>query len=660
MNTQYCHLIVILSGLFVKIWRFSDKPVTPVLMDKFGDSMFALFIFCAFWGLTVCGLLMRCLFAAHYHAVFSALSLPDSLHALFWGWSFDAAVAGVLLLPSVLFIYLRLRLFPRSHSILLIWVLLPVLVLLTAQVGDLMYFDSSGRHVSYEIRELLPQFPALFMTAWHDYREYLLGVVGFSALLIGLGCRLRLSMPAKRWTSLELPLLIWLLMGVLAFRGSLTDTPMSPDKAYALGNELQANLALNGAYSGLFGILRADHIKPYYRAVPALEPAALQDAVIPLLNRSAVLKRPTRKMNVVLMLLESWPAVQMHSFNPEAPLSTPEFDRLRLRGLTTDGLVAGGLRTHEGLYTAVCSAQNPLGGGVPKTELENYTYHCLPKILKENGWSVAMFQGSHTDPVGPFAQRLGAQYSYGKLDMPKGQLPQNGWGYQDPDLYEFVLSKAEQEQKPFFYMINTTTTHDMVLPPGTPWTLGSDTADKQRLSLLHYADQALGDFIRKWETSAIGPTLFVLMADHTRAIQLPGLPKYLIPFGMFATDGSVSARHLAGIGSQRDIAPTILHELGGEAPWFSGQALQQAAHLEGDYFFSGHLGWTRDERLVEVDMTNPEQMRCFNWRNNVELKVSRPCDKEDEGLRQRVRGFTEYSQQLLFAGKTGEFGHSHP
>ena len=623
--------------------------------------MFARVVFIGSLWLTLLGLLMRVVFACFFSEQFAALSLNEMLYALLWGYRFDLAVAAVLMLPSVLLLYAWIRLSKRQeHSF--FWLFPPALVLLCAQAADIMYFDSAGRHVGYEVRELLPQLGSLAKTAWGEYGG-LLVMVGLSVSLLAAGLyQWRWTMRHRHWRALELPLFIWVFVGVFAFRGSFAHTPMSPDFVHAIGDVQQAKLALNGAYSTLFGVLKSNRLKPYTLPVSAITDRSVEKKMLMsrLSEHQGGYQPPMRKMNVVLVMLESWSAVQMQSFNPQALETTPEFDALRRQGLTTDGLLAGGRRTHEGMFSTLCSAQNPLGAGVPQTNLEGYAYQCLPRLLRNAGWHVAMFQGSHTDMVGPFSQFLGAENSYGKLDFLSAKLPQNKWGYQDPDLYDFVLAAAREEKQPFFFIVNTTTTHDLMLPPGEAWTFGQQTADQKRLSLLSYADKALGNFIRQWQKADIPPTLFVLVADHTRAISEPGLAQYLVPFAMFASDGSVPKQHLRGIGSQRDVAPTVMQALGGRVPWFSGQALQSATQLEGDYFTDGTMGWVQGERLVEISLQQPDAIHCFRRPFGQSSTQPHVCDQADRNIQADAQAFTRYSQDLLFAGKTADFGTHLP
>lgn len=44
-------------------------------------------------------------------------------------------------------------------------------------------------------------------------------------------------------------------LGFLLVRGSFSDTPMTPNMAYRIGSTEQSKLALNGAYSALYGAI---------------------------------------------------------------------------------------------------------------------------------------------------------------------------------------------------------------------------------------------------------------------------------------------------------------------------------------------------------------------------------------------------------------------
>lgn len=619
--------------------------------------MFFRFLFGGFLTLTLISLLGKATLLLWSPYSFDSLTLTDQLWALLWGIRFDLAAAALLWLPVTLLSYLMLRLGWRHHlSLRTLWA--PAMLLLGMQLADLLYFDNSGRHVGYEIKELLPEFASLATTALTSYS---LPTFSFLLLLGASGYYSRHRWPANTrpaWRQLDVPLLLWLAIGVVAVRGSLTDMPMKPDRAYAIGNNQQAVLAMAPAYSMLSSLMEKQQAKQLYLQAPAPQPARLTEQLADYLtSHQGSYHSPVKPLNVILFMLESWPAELMRSYNPIAPRVTPELDKLRTRGITTDGLIAGGRRTVEGFYSALCSQPNPLGGGIPNTFLQSYSYRCLPAMLRDAGWEVAVFQGMHKGATGQFSQQLGVTSSYGKQEMPPATVEQNSWGYQDPDLYRFVLHKAQQEQKPFFYIVNNATTHDDKLPAGEPWVFGKADKAARQMSVMHYADRALGDFIREYEKSGIEHnTLLIFTADHTSGDRSGNMGRYWIPFSLFDTAGTIATQYKSGIGSQMDIAPTILDALGGRAPWFAGQSLLSHQPTGGSYFTEGTLGWVTTNQVVEHSLRDPAEHRCFNWRRDLPLARPEPCDVEAQGHIDFNQSFTWYAQALLFGGKTDSLG----
>ncbi len=613
------------------------------------------FLFSGFFVLALLGFLIKSLLIFWAPQMFASLSAGQLIQALVWGFRFDLAAAAMLSMPVAILTYALQRLGLIRH-LSLRWFWLPAWAMLGMHLADMMYFDHAGRHLGYEIRELFPELGGLLGTALLQYAPFLIIFVFLGAAGWRLSRR-SWQAPAPRWTRLEIPLLLWLAVGVLAIRGSVSDIPMKPDRAFAIGNELQALLALNPAYGILSSLFEKNVATPIYLTAPEPDPAFLQQQLDAYLqNRDGPHQPPVKRMNIVLMMLESWPAELVHSYNAASLRVTPELDALKGRGLSTDGLIAGGMRTTEGFFSALCSYQNPLGQGVPNTSLESHAYRCLPALLRDAGWHVAVFQGTHRGTTGQFSQRLGAESSFGKLDLPKPTIPKNSWGHQDPDLYRFVLEMAKQESRPFFYIINNASTHDAQLPPGESWEFGRETEEQRRMSVLHYADKALGEFLAAYETAGLGPTLFVITADHTAGGRSSTFGYFWIPFSMFATDDTVPNVYKPGIGSQRDIAPTIMDFLGGHAPWFSGRSLLSSPPGGGDYFANGIHGWVQDMNLIEYPMHSPNDLRCYTLNHGTEMQTARDCTRKDEHQRDFLRALTWYSQSLLFSGRTQAFG----
>lgn len=581
---------------------------------------------------------------------FQSINFMNLLQSLFYGLRFDFSIASILIAPIYFFSTFK-SFFLKEKSVKAIIYIIPFFILSSGLVGDYVYFESTGKHVGYEISQIRADAKELFLNFVFGYKAYVFYYAVVNMLFFCLLFKIRLCLNLNNKFYFTLKNVIFIGFLFFCVRGSLIDTPLTPNMAYRTGSIESAKLALNGAYSAAYSLIKTNHANIVNNA------AALdvdEQYIKPLSSRSLGkdFRKLDRKKNVVLILLESWSGQYVHSINPGSDVVTPYFDSLSTKGLTTQAMFAGGVRTHEGMYSILCSQQNPLGAGIPETQLQSFNYKCLPQILKDAGMHVAMFQGSHTKLVGDFALSLGAENSFGKLDIKSGKLEQNFWGYQDPDLYDFIIDKAKKEEKPFFYIVNTTTTHDTVLPSGVKWRFGSNTLEEKRKSVLSYADFSLHKFIDNWTKEIKEPTLFVLVADHTSG-GTDQIRQFTIPFVMFATDNSVAHAKQIGISSQRDIAPTIINHLGGFVPWFSGDIIGSGLPHYADFYSNGYLGYAYDKRIQIVNIFDKSNHHCLEWSDNIFSSKEKACDQEllNQGL-----AFTKYSQALLFSGKTFLFG----
>ena len=625
------------------------------------SSMFFRFLIGAFASLVTASFLLKSTLLIWGADTFKQLPFADQLYALVWGLRFDLAIGGLVLIPIAIGTYLSIRVL-KSTALSYAWVVVPIFLLSGIQLGDLIYFDNAGHHVSYEIKELINESSGLLDTALAGYPVSFLTLLAFAIAAFFLAKRRYPLVQKPTLLTLELPFMLGLFICLLFMRGSIRDIPLNTSYAFHAGSPQMATIALTPSFSMVYSLrTQTETLSPIYLTGPKPDAAFLKSNLgLFLQDKQGTYMAPQRKMNVVLFLLESWPAELMRSYNPAAPVTTPQLDALTQRGLSTDGLMASGTRTVIGVFSSLCSYPSPLDSQIPKTKLQFLDYRCLPELMKDEGWQVSMFQGMFDGLTGELAKKIGVANSFGKLDMPPPTVELNSWGYQDPDIYKFVLQKAKQETKPFFYIINNMTTHDAhakQLPSDEPWVFGKGNKDEMQKSVLHYADRALGDFIKNYESSQLGPTLFVFTADHTAGQRSGNFGRYWIPFSMYATDGSVHKLHKPGVGSQIDVGPTILDALHGHAPWFAGQSLlKHGPSVGGGYFSSGNVGWVRGDIATEYPIKDPSQTTCYHWRQDLTYKTPIACTEDAKKTAAFSYAFTWYSQDLLFAGKTKSFG----
>lgn len=618
--------------------------------------------------LLVAALLGKLQFAIVHSALRQGQGVIEWLSTLLWGLRFDLAVSAAFALCAYLAAQL-LALLPRGDlaTQLRRSTAIAAAALLLLHGADTLYYGEAGRHMGYELKEGVNSGAALAISALSTHAvTFLIQLLLIAAVLIGnswLFKRLAPYEPAFRPLGQRLAggtmLLPILLLTITMLRGGIQSVPLEPLHAQRIGDPQRATLALNGAYNALFASLTPYSVNPLFANPPTEEDMAL----LRQMYRAPLPKveGQPRQRNVVMILLESWDATYMAPYGHDR-VTTPNFDRLRTEGFTTRAMLAGGSRTTEGMFVSFCSTQNPLGKTVAQSQLQNYDYECLPRIMRGAGWHTAFFQGSNkeTSGTGSFAQLLGFEESFGKSDIRKGtpQYEQNSWGYHDPDIYRFTLERMRHMPQPFLVGINSNSTHDSQLPDGVTPLLPMDSPLNSYQSMLHFADAALGEFVAAVRsTPGLEDTIFVLVADHTAGPTPPQpLQKHLIPFAILAPELAVEALDVTP--SQRDIAPTLLQLLNMPIPsHFSGQSLLAATPQThyGDYYHQGVMGWIEGAEGVEFPITEPGKISCFNLAAGLNTKQQHPCTASSLAMQRRSLAFTHLSQTLLFAGQLQRF-----
>lgn len=586
----------------------------------------------------------------------------ERVRALVHGLRFDIATAAML--TALTFVVLGLRLVVRHRRQLgRGWLVFPVLTLYAMQVSDLLYAEESGRHVSYELADAFASGASLFAML-PSYWPYLLAAVPACAIAYAV----RLPVRARAWRgwprAVARHAVVWsglLLLTVLGARGGLQVLPLRPADAFALGSAAVSAAALNGGFAVGYSATHRDHrvAKPKLAPLDPGRETQLLDELLPAAAQIPASMSALRRFNVVAIFLESWPAQLIRSYGYDQDV-TPRFDAIRARALTTRAMIAGGHRTTEGLFSALCSFQNAADQSVAVSQLLAFTYHCLPQRLRDAGWTTAFFQGMHRNAagVGDLVQKLGFEFNYGKDDMagPFRYMP-NRWGVHDADLYDYVDQRRRQLREPYFIGINTTTTHDETLPDNVSAAFGMSDEHARLLSVMHFADQELGEFIDAIERSpGHYPTVIVLVADHTAHVNGSMFYQYAIPFALYAP-GVVAPQIIEFAASQRDIAPTLLDLIGLPTTGLAGESLvhPRPQHVA-EYQHAGRIGWFEGSRLVDFAAASGDGLRCFDWLHDPAMQNPRRCAADDEASRDRALAFTRYSMDLLFAGQTEDFG----
>jgi phosphoglycerol transferase MdoB-like AlkP superfamily enzyme len=147
--------------------------------------------------------------------------------------------------------------------------------------------------------------------------------------------------------------------------------------------------------------------------------------------------------------------------------------------------------------------------------------------------------------------------------LTKGKL-----NYYDEDLYALFLQKIKKTKEPFMHCAFTGSTHSPFdYPKRKGWQKWTGK-ESDYMNSVHYADWAIGQFIEKAKRESwYKNTIFVFVADHghhSHTITSPNQSLFFrIPLLIF---GEPLKKEFRGkqnntIGSQSDIAATLLHQL---------------------------------------------------------------------------------------------------
>jgi phosphoglycerol transferase MdoB-like AlkP superfamily enzyme len=280
------------------------------------------------------------------------------------------------------------------------------------------------------------------------------------------------------------------------------------------------------------------------------------------LEREVRYNEPERKMNVVLISVESFSADFMKAFGSDQNI-TPKLDSLAEKSILFTNLYASGTRTVRGLEALSLSIPPTPGQSIVKRP-HNENMFSLGAVFKSKGYITqylyggygyfdnmnTFFSGNHYDVIDRNALRAD-QIHYANI-----------WGVADEDLFSLTLQKLDEDynaQKPFFAHVMTVSNHrPFTYPEGR---IDIPPSMQAREGAVKYTDYAIGKFINEASTKPwFNNTVFVIVADHCAgsagSVELP-VTGYHIPMLIYSP-ANLAPQKFDRLTAQIDIAPTIL------------------------------------------------------------------------------------------------------
>jgi phosphoglycerol transferase MdoB-like AlkP superfamily enzyme len=441
----------------------------------------------------------------------------------------------------------------------------PLVVLVFTLGGDVAYFEHVQRHMAAELLTMENDWRFLVTMAVGPALPFLVGAVALLAGLALLWRRILREPTAEGLRPGRFALLVLLL--VAGVRGSLGAKPLNAIDAFAGGSATEAQLSLNGAFTGVRAMMRRGHVKAHFFSdAEARRIVGVSDAKYPV-ERTVEARAPRR--NVIFVLMESWSAYYVDAFGGHAFGVTPRFDALSAQGAKFTRFYAAGQRSYEGLQATLTGLPSLPGMPTLTSGLATRVSR-LGALASDAGFRTLFLQASNRRSLrlDAIAAATGFAEYYGQEDMPvRLEYPDPagaafGWDY---ELYRLLLDKLHGERRPFFAYLFTGTTHTPYPRlPARFMTHPHDDGESGFLNALSYADWSVGELVDAARSEPwFANTVFVFTADHTRGGTVSHSldESFHVPFLVWAP-GLVAPGERDVVGSHLDVLPTLAALMG--------------------------------------------------------------------------------------------------
>ncbi|WP_152269379.1 LTA synthase family protein [Agriterribacter humi] len=530
-----------------------------------------------FWVLVF--FVQRLVFVLYYYSSFSSAGSTRLLQSFVYGLWLDLSMAGYFaVIPLLLFIVQQLikaSFFKKALKI-YTWVLLVVTILISG--GDLGIYENWGVKLNYRAISMLAH-PAEAIETSKSSPLVLLFIIMLAEIIIaGFLYRLllsRMSIPTAKLINNEKVSYTAQLITVaglifLTIRGGWQQIPINESTAYFSSFPVANHAAVNTAWHLSSSFLKNRHSgqKNIYAYLPDAEATELVSHLYRTNSKDSTLFVLTQQRpNIVFIQLESFTADVIAELGGDSGVA-PNMSKLIKEGILFTDIYASGVRTDQGIIAMLSGfPAQPQTNIVNQPEkIEHLPFFSL--ALKNENYHNAFYYGGELG-FGRFntiAYRAGFDRIVGLKDFSDAGLF-NKWGADDKSLFDKYVKEMQHPAEPFFSYVITSSSHEPFTVP-MPTVFEGNSQNEQFKNACYFTDRSLGAFFEAVKKTAwYKNTLFVLAADHghhlprDRRFNEPA--RYHIPLLFFGEvlKEAYRGKKIAGIGSQTDIAPTLLKQL---------------------------------------------------------------------------------------------------
>ncbi|MBC7419982.1 MAG: LTA synthase family protein [Bdellovibrio sp.] len=490
-------------------------------------------------------------------ASLKSLSLSDTLTAFIYGARFDlSALAASIGLGILGAVWIERKWLRRGWFFIFFLINSSLIVL---NLGDSELINFTARRFTKSSFFLLSDgsannliLPYLGMTV---FTLLLLSAYAVYTIKIARIKLLKRTPTKKAFISLAV-----VIIAVLCSRGGFQVKPLTYVDAKIFESSFANNLILNSSFTLIKSLDRSPFERIHYFENTKML-SLLNEQNLP----SQIVSTQQKKMNVVLVIVESLSKEYTEVKNPEA---TPFFNKMKARGISFDQAYANSRRSIEGIAALLSGIPALMEEPFINSEFSANQVIGLGAILEANSYHTSFFHGAKNGSMhfDQFMKSIGVSHYYGKTEYGATTEDDGTWGIYDEPFLQWMCQKLNTFKAPFFSSVFTLSSHHPYRIPDQ-YKVKFSQHQKPLLNSVEYTDYAIEQFMACAEKQAwYHDTLFIFTADHTGVelnINSDFESLFKIPLLFFHPNSEVLkpmkndqyAQHI-------DVLPTLLETLG--------------------------------------------------------------------------------------------------
>lgn len=561
--------------------------------------------------LLVCYSFIRIGFYFYHLNIYKQFHQKEIMLSFLLGIRFDIAAICIVNAPVILlgFLPTRDKLYQAVERFLFVFLNFAAIVI---SLNDYELFLFMGKRLSFEVfvmsDDILDQLPQVVLYYWYIP----LLAMAFCFIIYRID---------KKWFRLSLrpfhPGIHYstgvLMMGLafIGIRGGLQHKSINVQSAFTQGQNELGHLVLNSPYHFLRTLKNKSIAKLSFFKTD-------KEAIQIILKKRdfTVSKTSFGHKNIVLIIMESFSLEYM-----EKGLM-PFLQELKGKSLFFPYHLANGKKSIEALPALLCGLPALIDEPISKSAFQGNNFVCMPKILKDSGYTNVFFHGGAKGTMGFEAYTLahGFDKYYSRNEYPLGKDFDGNWGIFDGPYFQFFIDELKNTKEPFLAGFFSLSSHH-------PYTIPMEFKGKFPKGNLEihesigYADDSLRKFFErakseKWYSN----TLFIITGDHTSKLESKKFEnqvgRFRVPLLLFSPGEEWEGIKTDKVTQHADIPKTVLDYVGEKAEEMPATGV---SILSGDvgyalYYADGqdYLYVSKDE-IVKLSKNGDQTSFVYDW-----------------------------------------------